>query len=460
MEVVYLKLIVGFFVSLLILNFTVRISPKIYSIRYISGYYSFQFIALLGYLLLNPNAEAWNVRFSGLYLKNLINEGVAAYLLFQIGVLLASIIAYFVFRDLKEKKGLVELIKSNPKTLKTGLVFTCIIIFSFPFLSGKPIIGYGAAILFNFLNFMPFAAGVYYFQHKGIRLFWLLALITLFTLGILGGSRGTAITAAALYAIGFYYALESKRAKQWAIIIGFFISIPLMSFMAFVGIFRHMVGRVDFNKIDYARAIKIYNKYEKLKNTKVLKFKDDETELNGWGRFVNYVNFTQLGSIPEKVPHLGWEGLLTTDLKYSFDIAFLSGTTIEERIRAKFGNWKLNDYGYYVTNKSSVEFSILTESFIRFGYTGIFWFAFTIGFFSILIEYLMFRWFSNFPTVQIFATIMISMQALLGYSYNLFVIMRNMILTAFLAVFIVFILMIMMNLFKKQKDLTIQNTII
>lgn len=458
MGVIYLKLFLAFLVSLWILKITIQVAPRVYSIRFITGYYSFQLIALLVYLVLNPEAEAWNAKYSGLYLKNYVDKGIAAYLLFQIGVLLACVIGFFLFSDLKKKTGLVEQIKSNPKTLKIGLVFTAIVIFTFPFLSGKPGIGYASAILFNFMNFIPFAAGVYYFEHRGVRIFWLVALGTLFVLGILGGSRGTAMTASALYALGFYHALETKKAKRYALVIGTAIAVPLMSFMAFVGIFRHMVGRVDFDKIDMARAIKVYNKYEKLKNTKALRFDEEESELNGWGRFVNYVNFTQLATIPEKTPHLGSEGLFSTDFKYSFDIAFISGSTMAERIRTKFGNWKLNDYGYYVTEHSSVEYSILTESYIRFGYRGIFVFAFAIAFFALMLEYLMFRWFKKYTTVQIFATIMISMQALLGYSYNLFVIMRNMILTAFLAVLIVFILMLLKDLSKRRNQPFIQTS--
>lgn len=447
---VYLKLALAFLASLWLLRLTVRAAPRLYTVRFISGYYTFQFAALLAYLLIAPDARVWNAYYPGLVLRDYIDRGIFAYFLFQIGALSACWLGYFLFSAARRKPRLTDLIKSRPKSLGFALGLSALIFLTYPLLSYRPGIGFFSSMLFNFLNFIPFAAGVFFFQNNKVRWIWLLSLSVLFVLGILTGGRGTAMTAAALYALGFYQALESPKAKRLALVAGVAIAIPLMSFLAFVGIFRHLVGRVDFDKINLERAVRVYRKYEKLKDSKVLNLNTNDARLNGWGRFVNYVNFTELAIVPERRPHLGVEDLLAVDFRYSFDIAFFSGTTTDDRIRHKFGNFRLNDYGYLVTKSSSVEYSILTEAYIRFGYPGIFIFAFFVSFLALGLEYLVFLLSRNFKTLQVFAVIMLCQQALLGYAYNLFVILRNMVLAAAIAATVVFVFVLLHQMIRHR----------
>jgi hypothetical protein len=285
-----------------------------------------------------------------------------------------------------------------------------------------------------------------------LRLIWIIAIIILFILGILTGGRGTALTAGALYALGFYFSLNTLRAKRIALISGTIICIPLMSFMAFVGIFRHIVGRVDFDKISLERAVRVYEKYEKVKDSKILNLNSAEGKLQGWGRFVNFVNLYEFVSIPAQRPFLGFDNLFTVDLPYAFDISFLSGSTVEDRLLAKSSGFRLNDYGYLITLSSSVEYSIVTDSYIRFGYFGVFAFASIISFFSQCLEFFVNLVGRNKPDLKVLGTIMLCQQALMGYAYNLFPIMRSMLLAVFAAIVITFIFRFFnLLLIKKQK---------
>ena len=438
---VYTKLIVSSILSILLLKYTVKVAPRFYTVRFISGYYSFQFIAVLVYLLIDYDAKIWTGSYKGLYLKNYVDEGIKGYFIFQIGALIACAIGKLIFPYMSRRSSLTDLIKSNSTTLQFPLFFTALVLLSYPFLSSVPGLGYANAILFNFLNFIPFVAGVLFFKDKKLRLFWLVALSVLFVMGILTGGRGTAMTCASLYAIGFFYSLESVKARRIALIVGIVVMIPLMSFLSFVGMYRHIVGRAKFTELNWGRVVRMYDKYQKIKDSKVLNLDSEEGRLNGWGRFINYVNFTQFATIPYKKDHLGFKDLIEVDLRYSFDVSFLSGTTQDDRIRARFGNYRLNEYGYLCNKSTSVEYSIVTESYIRFGFLGIFIFSIAIVLFAQCIEFLTIIMGSGTPSIQIFATVMLSQQALLGYAYNLFVIMRNMLVCVFIAFVLITILL-------------------
>jgi len=446
--IVYTKILFALLASFGVLRLTIKLAPRIYTIRFISGYYTFQFAALLVFLIVLPDSKVWNADFPNLILAEYINEIIFAYLLFQIGVLFAVLVGTLFLQALKKRPSLTDYIKLNAKYVAPPLVFCAAIIFLYPFLSFRPGIGYAVSILFNFTKFLPFAAGVLFFHNARLRVIWIIALATLFLLGILTGGRGTAIVSGFLYFVGFYYALSTPRAKMITLVSAVVIAIPFASFFAFVGIFRHMVGRVDFSKINWERAVSIYQKYEKVKDIKALDLNSQDAQLQGWGRFVNFVNVVQFATIPSKKPHLGVEGLFTVDLPYSYDISFLSGTTLEDRLRAKAGNFRLNDYGYNVTLSSSVEYSLVTEGYIRFGFPGVFLFAFTISLFSQFMELVIYLISRKNSALYVFATLMVSLQAMLGYAYNLFAITRSMILAVMAAIAIVLLIKVFRAIFK------------
>lgn len=455
--IVYLKILLALLASLGILRLTVKLAPRTYSIRFISGYYTFQFAALLVFLIVLPGSKVWNADFPNLILADYIDEIVFAYLLFQTGVLVAVVIGTFFLTPLKRKPPLTEYIKINAKYLVPPLIFCAAIVFLYPLLSFQPGIGYAASILFNFTKFLPFAAGVLFFHSSRLRLIWIVALSTLFILGILTGGRGTAILSGFLYFAGFYYSLTTSRAKMVTMVSAIAIAIPFASFFAFVGMFRHIVGRVDFSKINWERAVSVYQKYEKVKDSKVLDLESQDAQLQGWGRFVNFVNVVQFATIPSKKPHLGVEGLFTVDLPYSYDISFLSGSTREDRLRAKAGNYRLNDYGYNVTLSSSVEYSLVTEGYIRFGFAGVFVFALAISLFSQFMELVIHLISHKNSALYVFATLMVCLQAMLGYAYNLFAITRSMILAVLAAVVIVTLIKVLRAFFKFPRKSKLKN---
>ncbi|HRI59896.1 MAG TPA: hypothetical protein PK228_09235 [Saprospiraceae bacterium] len=398
-----------------------------------------------------PDAKIWNRDFPNLLMRDFLDETIFGYLIFQIGVLVAVAVGAIPFKKLHKVPPLTDLIKQNARYLVPPLIFGAIITLLYPILSFRPGIGYAIHILFNFTKFLPFAAGVLFFHSNRLRIIWIISLLVLFFLGILTGGRSTAMVSAFIYFIGFYFALSSVRAKRITLISAIVISIPVMSFLAFVGMFRHVVGRVDFSKIDWERAVSVYQKYEKIKDSKTLDLNSSEAQLQGWGRFVNFVNIVQFATIPSKREHLGFDGLFTVDLPYAFDIAFISGTTLEDRLRAKAANFRLNDYGFLVTLTSSVEYSIATDGYIRFGFLGIFVMAVVFAFFCQAIELIIYLISRKNSALYVFAILMVSWQAFLGYVYNIFAICRSMILALVAAYAIVMVVKIIQAITKSSR---------
>ncbi len=447
---VYIKLLIALFISLGIVRLTITVAPRFYTLRFITAYYTFQFIAILTFLSVQPDAKVWNTDFPNMILRDYVDEIIWGYLVFQIGVLISTIFGNIPFGKIQKGLSLTEYIKKNEKYLTPPLVFCAIITLLYPILSFRPGIGYAETILFNFTRLIPFAAGVLFFKNKFLRMLWLSALTVLFILGILTGGRGTAIQSSLVYFIGFYLALTSARIKRITLILALVFSIPAISFLAFVGMFRHIVGRVDFDKINLERAVSVYQKYQKVKDSKVLDLNSTEAQLQGWGRFVNFVNIVQFATIPQKRKHLGFDDFFTVDLPYAFDISFISGTTVEDRLRVKAGNFRLNDYGYLVTLGSSVEYSIVTDGYIRFGFMGVFIFAICLAFICQIIEFFIYMISRNNSALYVFATIMVCMQAFLAYVYNIFIITRSMILAVFAAIVIVGLVKIIQAILKPK----------
>ena len=447
----YIKVVAAFIVSFWLVRLTIKIAPRFYTIRFVTGYYTFQFAAIFAFLLVLPDAKIWNRDFPNLLLRDYLDETIFGYLVFQIGVLVAVLIGAIPFKKLHKAPSLTDRIKENAKYIVPPLVVGAAITLLYPILSFRPGIGYAAHILFNFTRFIPFAAGVLFFHNNRLRAMWLIALAVLFTLGILTGGRSTAIESGFIFFVGFYFALTSARAKRLTLIAAVVISIPAMSFLAFVGMFRHMVGRVDFSKINWERAVSVYQKYEKVKDSKTLDLNSSEAQLQGWGRFVNFVNVVQFATIPSKREHLGFEGFFTVDLPYAFDISFISGTTVEDRLRAKAANFRLNDYGFLVTLGSSVEYSIVTDAYIRFGFLGVFVFAIVFALFCQVMELAIYLVSRRNSAVYVFATLMVCLQAFLGYVYNIFAVCRSMILALAAAYAIVTLVKIVQAIVKTQR---------
>jgi len=427
MTEVYLKLVAALFASVWLLRLTNRAVPAYYTVRFISGYYAFQFGAILGYLLILPDAQIWTNDGSTLLIRDCVDASIIGYLTLQAAMLCAALLGSFLFKGRQKPIKLTALVQANARHFVMPLLFVALVVMTYPLLRTQPVAGYISAILFNYMNFIPFLAGVLYFQHRRLRAVWLVSLTVIFLLGILTGGRGVAITSAAMYALGFYQALETPRARRYALGTGLVLAVPMVVFMSFVGIYRNIVGRVDFDKITWERALRVYEKYQKVKDSKVLKLDSEEGKQQGFGRFVNFVNLNQFATVPHKRPRLGFEGL-GADLYYSFDIAFLTGTTSDDRLRAKAGNFRMNDYGYWVSKTTSVEYSIVTEGFIRFGYLGIFIGGLLMGLFGLLCEFLVRLFSAKTPAFRAFCIVMLCQQALLSYAYNLFPVMRNMML--------------------------------
>lgn len=427
--IVYFKLIAAFLVSYGILKYTIKTAPRVYSLRFISGYYTFQFIALFAFLAVMPNAEITNAHYQNLLFKDYIDETILGYLLFQTGILIAVVIGKVPFKAMHKRMPFTEYVKRNEKYLLTPLIICAFITLLYPLLSFRAGVGYTTTILFNFTKFTAFVAGLLFFHNVRLRIIWILALSVLFILGMMTGGRGAAMFSVTVFCLGFYHALTTFRARVIAITSAVIISIPLIGFLAFVGIFRHMVGRVDFSKIDLERAISIYQKYEKLKDSKALDLNSSEGRLQGWGRLVNFVNVLQFATIPSKKDHLGFENLFSVDFFYAYDLAFISGSTVQDRVRAKASSFRLVDYGYNVYEGYNVEYSIVTDSYIRFGFLGVFVFALIISFFSQLLEFIIYLSSKGNSAFYVFATTMLCQQALFGYAYSLFQITRSMLIS-------------------------------
>lgn len=434
MAIIYIKLLLAAIISLVLTIKSIRVLPNIYSIRFVSGYYTFQICIYLLFIILLPDAKVLGCSYN-LKIIDGVDAFLMAWIIFQFGIFIAAYVSSLFMVKLKNQPSLINLIQSSSPRIEGPLYFFALIFFLYPFLAfaSDGFFSYIIRVIFNNFQFVPFVAGVYFMRNRSLRNVWLISLLSLLILGTFSGSRGIAVFPILFYCFGILYSNISYRLKKIFVINVLIFLIPTISFFSFIGQVRHIIGRIPLNEVSFERMVKMYEIYT-LYALREKRESDKAEDLNqGPGRLLNHPNAAVPMVIPKRKPFRYYDGIVDVDLKYTLNIEFLTGIGKKEYYSKGYSTGILNKYGYYVRPGVSWEFSIMSEGWSRFGKIGVFVYSLTWGLFLIVFEFAIIFFNIRNPIFRIFFTILICWVALQSYAEPLFFNCRSLILNFILA---------------------------
>lgn len=349
-----------------------RVVGNFVSVKIISGYYVLQVILCIFFLLYEKNTVIQNNDFLGIKLYDHYRTILGGYLIFQGSLIFPVMIVKATIFKKRSLSLLRQIRSSESKVLEAVLAALAIIFALYPFLGFIGSLGYFIRVFFNYFLFAPFLAGLYIKKSKFLFYLWMIAMVSLFIAGTISGGRGVALYTAVFYVLGVFF--SNTVSRKMLIVFGVVLLIPLGGYMSLVSQLRSFTERKMDLSIDRIREIR--KAYEK---TKTFQKKLDEQELqrqfilSTLGRLYSWSSATLVAIIPKYKQTKGFEGIIDVDLRYTFDIGFLSGTTKIDRVKAGYSTFALTEYGYSNLHENySVDLGVFGEGMIRFGRLGVF----------------------------------------------------------------------------------------
>lgn len=236
---------------------------------------------------------------------------------------------------------------------------------------------YLIAVFYNCFSFIAFFPGISFLKLKRtVKTEWLLVLGVVLLLNLVQGSRGQALMPIIMFLIGYFIAIRRERYFKKHILIVFFAGSLAMPVFSMVALFREYAGRSLEINLENINMMVSYIKSSDIES-------DDELiYTNSLGRVLNTPNFVVPTRTPEPIPYRGTIQL-KDEIASIFSIKGSSEkvqTGMEERASYKYGNGILQDYGYTITSYTSTGLTIISDSFSRFGYIGVFLYSLLFAF--------------------------------------------------------------------------------
>lgn len=349
-----------------------RMLPNFYSPILLFGYYVLQFIVLVA---LNFIDREKNIMF---------NEGFTIYykdLIFQYGLIVLLIGCLFVIIfmvlilffsakntliSIEERKNIIN----NPAEI-SKLLFFLSIFFGCNLFSAFNFVYFIQIISLSFF-FSPIIFGLFYDKtEKKIKIIWFGLLAATFLVHIVQGSRGVALLPIAFFVIGYFLQLENSKKRFKLIVIFTIVAIPFFSFFSKIS---------DFRKI-YTRGIEVSVDNLLLLNDFIwndnINLALESSENSTLVRLLNHPDQSVINLTPKSLKYRGF-GTLFYEIS---EVVSFNGSSKRRSsyFDGTYGNRVSSKYGYRVDENSSVEFSLLADSYSRGGIIGIIiYYSFTL----------------------------------------------------------------------------------
>lgn len=274
----------------------------------------------------------------------------------------------------------------------TLFIATNTIIFNTFFLIGRslPLLGYITTVVHATFTLFSFWIGYWNVRLKWV--FYVVLFSILFDSGVsvLAGGRFILFAHLALLFIG--YVVSVPRQKQRVLITAAVFLLPLIySLVAVMGVVRDRIGRGEEVLLEEGRISSYISAFgDVLSGDSGLE--DEDLSDLGQGRSINWPNFSVMALSPDVIPYVGF-----TNIQNEIDAIFTvsgvsSGTTREaidesrrNQIEKGLGTGMANRYGYVVNESTSVEWSLLADTWSKGG--PLFYFIFYSVLFFIFIVY-------------------------------------------------------------------------
>jgi len=209
---------------------------------------------------------------------------------------------------------------------------------------------------------------------------WVVLIFIIFFLEIVDGNRGNALTPVAGIILGFYFGIGSRKTQIGFYLIMSISFIPLAYLFSFVGEYRDSFDRFGAATFSTDRIEKFVHL---LNSNGLVKDSDHNSKDYFLQRVINNPNIAVVALSPGVIPYRGFESL-KNEFANMFTLVGLNEENAQQSIRERrdqsekddFGQGTSNRYGYLSNANTSVEFSIMADSYSRGGMSVLFVYVF------------------------------------------------------------------------------------
>lgn len=234
--------------------------------------------------------------------------------------------------------------------------------------TGTGTISYVIRILWGAVFLVPYLAGVCVKEHPKTALAWLTGILGSLLLAAITGSRGVAFIPALAFSVGLLHSKISPKVKVRRLYPGFAV-LGLLGLMLAGAIeetrSKHGRGGLELLKTIEFRALAI-TLVESL-SAKTQSPGTETTLSQGYLRLIAWTNLVVPIQTPNIIPYRGYG-----DIKDEIQSALQAG---QDRSMVYFENIHAKDYGFYVSETSSVEWGIVADGWSRGGFVSAFFYA-------------------------------------------------------------------------------------
>lgn len=225
------------------------------------------------------------------------------------------------------------------------------------------VVGYGIRVLYKATLLVPFLAGRYQGDLRGVRYLWYAALCLNAGVGMVVGSRFVAFLPVVLYFAGYLAGLPAARRRR-AIRLSALVAIPGLLLVGLLGIIRDEIGRGGVEVLSPERIVEVASQVgDKLEDMADLA---DKAAFVGIYRMLGASNVAVPVLSPDAVPYRGMDGL-GEQIVSGMQISALTGQTKVQYLDAGLGSGPARAYGFTVDEHTSVEFGVLPDGWSRGG---------------------------------------------------------------------------------------------
>jgi hypothetical protein len=338
-----------------------RLLPQFYASRLLIASYALQLVALaaiaaLG-LTLSPPFHPFEVNAAEAPFRV-----VLAILTVPAGALIAAMAWWVVSRPAQpaEKNASVDNI-AKPRRIYLVAAVAAMLLYWPAALENSGVMGYGVRVLASALMMAPFLAGRDSATDRRLGVLWVSAILVSAVVGIAAGSRSKAFIAAVLFGAGYVSTVAGGRRR---VVVGAFAvlaMVPLIQFAGALGVVRDELGRggLELARVDHIKDV--------LEGTvRQMTADPEQVTMHGAGRFLAWTNVVVPLMTPESIPYRRFDGFVA-EASQTFQVASVSGRTLEDSFDAGLLNASARVYGFTVNSETSFDFTLLADGWSRGG---------------------------------------------------------------------------------------------
>jgi len=203
----------------------------------------------------------------------------------------------------------------------------------------------------------------------------LLLMLSIAAVELLAGSRFGPLMTGLLFFMGYY--ASSSKATKWKLRIVAVIAFPLViSFVGYLEKVRMLIGRSGLEEVSIERIEKVRSAIDRLDEISRSFGNKESAFVAGVGRNINWVDMAVVTASDEKVPYRGTKNL-QREIDNIISLTFFSGGSTTGAIRKAtnekyslgLGTAPARRYGFSVNERTSVEWSVLSDGYSRGGFS-------------------------------------------------------------------------------------------